>query len=126
MANVSVDNLASEIMKGLMEYKDLATADMKTAVRKAGGTIKKDIQANAPKKTGAYSKSWTVKTTKETSESLELTVCSPKKYQLAHLLEKGHAKRGGGRTKAMPHIAPAEESAVKELENDIKKALGGS
>ena len=36
MANVSIDNLASEIMKGLQEYKDLATADMKTAVRKAG------------------------------------------------------------------------------------------
>lgn len=125
MANVSIDNMATEIMRGLMEYKDLATADMKTAVRKAGRTVKKDIQANAPKKTGAYSKSWTVKTTKETSESLELTVHSPKKYQLAHLLEKGHAKRGGGRTKAVPHIAPAEESAVKELESDIRKALGG-
>ena len=122
MANVSIDNMAEEIMKGLMEYKDLATADMKTAVRKAGRTVKKDIQANAPKKTGAYSKSWTVKTTKETSESLELTVHSPKKYQLAHLLEKGHAKRGGGRTKAVPHIAPAEESAVKELESDIRKS----
>ena len=125
MANVSIDNMAAEIMKGLMEYKDLATADMKTAVRKAGRTVKKDIQANAPKKTGAYSKSWTVKTTKETSESLELTVYSPKKYQLAHLLELGHAIRGGGRTKAVPHIAPAEESAVKELESDIRKALGG-
>ena len=125
MAKVSIDNMPAEIMKGLMEYKDLATADMKTAVRKAGRTVKKDIQANAPKKTGAYSKNWTVKTTKETSESLEFTVYSPKKYQLAHLLEKGHAKRGGGRTKAVPHIAPAEESAVKELESDIRKALGG-
>lgn len=125
MANVKIDNLASEIMKGLTEYKDLATADMKTAVRKAGRTAKQDIQANAPKKTGAYSKSWTVKTTKETSESLELTVCSPKKYQLAHLLEKGHAKRGGGRTQAQPHIAPAEENAVKQLESNIKRALGG-
>jgi hypothetical protein len=125
MANVSIDNLASEIMKGLEEYKDLATAEMKVAVRKAGKSVKSDIQANAPKKTGAYSKSWTVKTTKETSESLELTVCSPKKYQLAHLLEKGHAKRGGGRVKAQPHIAPAEESAVAQLESDIKKALGG-
>ena len=125
MANVKIDNLASEIMKGLMEYKNLATADMKTAVRKAGRTAKQDIQANAPKKTGAYSKSWTVKTTKETSESLELTVCSPKKYQLAHLLEKGHAKRGGGRTQAQPHIAPAEENAVKQLESNIKRALGG-
>ena len=126
MANVTVDNLAEEIMKGLTEYKNLATADMKTAVRKAGRSVKKDIQANAPKKTGAYSKSWTVKTTKETSESLELTVHSPKKYQLAHLLEKGHAKRGGGRTRAIPHIAPAEEKAVKDLEADIKRALGGS
>ena len=125
MANVKIDNLASEIMKGLTEYKDLATADMKTAVRKAGRTAKQDIQANAPKKTGAYSKSWAVKTTKETSESLELTVCSPKKYQLAHLLEKGHAKRGGGRTQAQPHIAPAEENAVKQLESNIKRALGG-
>ena len=126
MANVQIDNLASEVMKGLMEYKDLVTSDMKVAVRKAGRSVKKDIQANAPKKTGAYSKSWKVSTTKETSESLELTVHSPKKYQLAHLLEKGHAKRGGGRTKAVPHIAPAEESVVKQLESDIKKAIGGS
>ena len=126
MANTKIENLADEIMKGLIEYKDLVTDNMKKSVRKAGRTVKKDIQANAPKKTGAYSKSWKISTTKETSESLELTVHSPKKYQLAHLIEKGHAKRGGGRTKAVPHIAPAEESAVKELESDIKKAIGGS
>lgn len=126
MANTKIENLADEIMKGLIEYKDLVTDNMKKSVRKAGRTVKKDIQANAPKKTGAYSKSWKVSTTKETSESLELTVHSPKKYQLAHLLEKGHAKRGGGRTKAIPHIAPAEEYAVKQLKSDIKKAIGGS
>lgn len=126
MANIHIDDLAAEIIDGLTEYKDMVTADMKKAVRKAGQSVKKDIQANAPKKTGAYSKSWKVSTTKETSESLELTVHSPKKYQLAHLLEKGHAKRGGGRTKAVPHIAPAEESAVKQLESDIEKVIGGS
>jgi hypothetical protein len=62
---------------------------------------------------------------KETAEKLEVIVYSPSKYQLAHLLEKGHAKRGGGRTKAIPHIAPAEEKAVKELEDEIKRAIGG-
>ncbi len=126
MANVQIDDLATEIMNGLMEYKDLVTSDMKVAVRKAGQSVKKDIRANAPKKTGAYSKSWKVSTTKETSESLELTIHSPKKYQLAHLLEKGHAKRGGGRTRAVPHIAPAEENAVKQLKSDIRNAIGGS
>ena len=122
---VSIEGMAAEIMEGLIKYKDLATEDMKAAVRKAGDRVKNDIRANAPLKTGGYAKSWTVKTTKETTESLELTVCSPKKYQMAHLLEKGHAKRGGGRVKAQPHIAPAEEDTVKQLEADIEKAIGG-
>lgn len=120
---VKIDDMADAIMKGLDEYAKLTTSDLKSSVRKAGTNVKKDISANAPKKTGAYSKSWTVKTTKETSNSLELIVYSPRKYQLAHLLEFGHAKRGGGRTKAQPHIAPAEEAAVKQLESDIERAL---
>ena len=120
---VSIDGMAAAIMEGLEEYAELATADMKKAVRKAGSNIKKDIEANAPKKTGAYSKSWAVKTTKETSSSLELTVHSKNKYQLAHLLEHGHAKRGGGRTKAQPHIAPAQEAGIRQLEEDIERSL---
>ena len=122
---VKIDGMAAAIMKGLEEYAEVATSDLKASVRKAGSNVRKDIQANAPKKTGAYSKSWSVKTTKETSNTLELTVYSPKKYQLAHLLEYGHAKRGGGRTKAQPHIAPAEETAISQLERDIKRSLGG-
>ncbi len=122
---VKIDGMAAAIMKGLEEDAEVATSDLKASVRKAGSNVRKDIQANAPKKTGAYSKSWSVKTTKETSNTLELTVYSPKKYQLAHLLEYGHAKRGGGRTKAQPHIAPAEEAAISQLERDIKRSLGG-
>ena len=120
---VKIDGMAAAIMKGLEEYAEVATSDLKASVRKAGSNVRKDIQANAPKKTGAYSKSWSVKTTKETSNTLELTVYSPKKYQLAHLLEFGHAKRGGGRTKAQPHIATAEEAGIKKLEEEIERAL---
>lgn len=125
MAKIKIDQLANEVVAGLKEYKDLVNTDMKSAVRKAGQSVKKDIQANAPKRTGEYSKSWRVKTTKETTESLELTVYSAKKYSIAHLLEKGHAKRGGGRVAGRPHIAPAEEKAIKQLEEDIKEAIGG-
>ena len=123
---VAVDQMADAIMEGLQEYADLAADEMKTAVRKAGRSVKKDIQANAPRKTGAYSKSWTVKSTKETSNSLELTVHSKNKYQMAHLLEFGHAKRNGGRTRAQPHIKPAEETGIKQLEQDIERALKNS
>lgn len=120
-----IDNLANEIMEGLKEYADLASDDVKKAVRKAGNTVRKEISENAPKDTGAYAKSWSVKKMKETSNSLEVTVHSKNRYQLAHLLEHGHAKRGGGRVAARPHIAQAEENAIETLETEIEKALGG-
>lgn len=120
---IKVDELARVVMEGLQEYTDLATEDMKAAVKKAGNEAKKDIQANAPEDTGAYKKSWAVKTTKETSNAMEVTVHSRNRYQLAHLLEFGHAKRGGGRTRAFPHIAPAEQRAAELLEREVEAAL---
>jgi hypothetical protein len=120
---IKVDQLASAIMEGLTEYADLATDDMKAAVRKAGNFARKDIQANAPVDSGAYKKSWATKTTKENANSLEITVYSKNRYQLAHLLEFGHAKRNGGRTRAFSHIAPAESAAVKLLESEVQKSL---
>lgn len=120
---VTIDGLADAIMEGLNEYADLAAEDLKKAVRNAGNEVKKEIQSSAPKDTGAYAKSWSVKNTKETSNSLEVTVYSRNKYQLTHLLEFGHAKRGGGRVAAQPHIAPAEESAIDKLEREIEKLL---
>lgn len=119
----SIDNLADEIMKGLTEYSDLAETEMKKAVRKTATSVKKEISSKAPKKTGAYAKSWTAKKTKENNHSLEMTVHSKNRYQLAHLLEKGHAKRGGGRVSGKPHISPAEENGVQMLEKMIQEAL---
>lgn len=120
-----IDNLADEIMNGLKEYADLATDDLKKSIRKAGNAAKKEIAASASKDTGTYVKSWSVKKTKETSNSLEVVVHSKNRYQLTHLLEYGHAKRGGGRVSARPHIAQAEENAIETLETEIARALGG-
>ena len=120
---VSVDQMAQTIMDGLLEYADLATEDMKAAVKKAGNKAKSDVQAGAPVDTGKYKKSWAVKTTKENANALEVTVHSKNRYQLAHLLEFGHAKRNGGRTRAFPHIAPAEAAAAELLEREVEAAL---
>ena len=120
---VSVDRMAEAVMEGLLEYAELAADVMKDCVKKAGNTVKKETQAGAPVRTGKYKKSWAVKRQRETSNTLEVVVHSRNRYQLTHLLEKGHAKRGGGRVKAVPHIAPAEEKGVRELEEGIKRGL---
>lgn len=118
-----IDQMAHVIMEGLQEYADLATEDLKKAVKKAGDSAKKDVQANAPVKTGAYKKSWSTKTVRENANAMEIVVYSRNRYQLAHLLEFGHAKRGGGRTRAFPHIAPAEARAAEMLEREVEAAL---
>ena len=124
-SRVSIDGLADAIMEGLQDYANMATDEMKVAVKKAAKTVKKDIQAGAPVKSGAYSKSWATKTMKDSSVALEVVVHSKNRYQLAHLLEKGHAKRGGGRVGGKSHIAPAEQHGMEQLEQDIERALRG-
>lgn len=119
----SVDDLADLVMDGLREYSDLADTVMKKAVRKTATSVKKEISANAPVKSGRYKKSWTAKKTKENSHTLEMTVHSKDRYQIAHLLEHGHAKRNGGRVAAIPHITPAEENGADLLESLIEKEL---
>lgn len=120
---VKVSELADAINEGLKEYADLAVEEMKTAVRKSAKTVKDNISSGAPERTGRYAKSWRTKATKETSDALIITVHSPTRYMLAHLLEFGHAKRGGGRVRAIPHIAPAEQHGMEELEERIERAL---
>ena len=120
---IPVDQLASEVMKGLEEYAELATEVVKKEVQETGKAVKKQIESTAPRKSGRYAKSWAVKKTAETSNSLDVTVHSRNRYMLTHLLENGHAKRGGGRVRAIPHIGPAEEMGIKELETRIERAL---
>ena len=120
---IPIDELADVINEGLKEYADLATEDVKSAVRKTAKAVKDQINGSAPVRTGRYAKSWKVKTTAESANGLEQTVYSPNRYMLSHLLEKGHAKRGGGRVRAIPHIAPAEDMGIELFESLIEKAL---
>lgn len=120
---VSIDGLASAVMKELDAYAALSSEGVRTAVKSAAKTVRDEIKAGAPARSGKYKKSWTTKNTDETASSLEVTVYSKNRYQIAHLLEHGHAKRGGGRVGAQPHIAAAEELGIEQLERDIERCL---
>ena len=119
---IKIDQLADTVMKGMEEYAKLAADDLKKDVKKAGDTVKKQIEGTAPKKTGKYSKSWAVKKTRETSDSIQVVVHA-ERDERTHLWGFGHAKRGGGRTRAFPHIAPAEQAGIEQLTRDIERDL---
>ena len=80
--SVSIDEMASAIIEGLEEYADLSAQGVKSAVRKSAKAVKEQINSSAPVRTGRYAKSWAVKTTAESSQSLEQTVYSPSRYML--------------------------------------------
>ena len=122
-SKVSIGNMAEAIMKELNDYAETTSDGVKEAVKKAAKTVKSEIEAGAPVQSGAYKKSWSTKNTAESSNKLEITVYSRNRYQLAHLLEHGHAKRGGGRVSGKPHIAPAEAAGIELLTSLIEKEL---
>ena len=86
---VSIDEMADAINEGLKEYATLASTEVKKAVRKSAKTVKDQISANAPSRTGAYKGSWVATKQSESSQSLQMVVHSKNRYQLAHLLDSG-------------------------------------
>lgn len=121
--NVSIDDMDDVIMNELEKYANLATDDMKDAVKDTAKSVKKDIESSAPVLTGRYKKSWRIKKIRENANSLDVLVHSSNRYQLTHLLEFGHAKRGGGRVAGKPHIAPAAEKGEQDLIKAIEEKL---
>ena len=120
---IKADQLGIEIVKTLREYADdVKVNSQEAAVDVAKKTVKtlKDTSPVGPGRKGIhYYKNWTYDSYRGGAEVYN----KDPSYRLTHLLEKGHAKRGGGRVPGKPHIAPAEEVGVKKLEAEIERAL---
>ncbi len=125
MSNISVDQLANEIAKGLAEYtKDIIEGIDEASERIAKNAVK-ELKSKSPKKTGEYAKGWTKKTEKKYGETNSHVIYNKNKPQLTHLLEHGHAKRGGGRVEGKPHIRPVEEQVIQEFSAEVERIVKG-
>ena len=122
-SRISVSDLARAVNEAMSEYRDLTEQTLKSAVTEVAKETKDIAKENSPSLSGRYKKGWATKKTTDTSGQISVTVYNRARPGLTHLLEKGHAKRGGGRVSGIPHIAPAEEHAVSELEARIRREL---
>lgn len=121
MSKVEIDNLSKTIARHLTEYATNVEEGLETAKEKISKEAVKTLKATSPKRTGKYAKAWT---RTKVGTGWVIHVAAPH-YRLAHLLEKGHAKRGGGRVPGRVHIAPVEEKAVKDFESEVERVIRG-
>lgn len=121
-----IESLSVEILALLEEYAEDVAEDMKEAAKEVAKDAVKELKETSPAGNGYgghYKDGWKTKIESENSRSLSIRIYNKKKPGLTHLLEKGHAKRGGGRVEGIPHIAPAEQNAIKNYERRLKERL---
>lgn len=117
--NTNIENLGAAIVQQLQEYGNVLQEKIEVESKEVAQDLVKVLKGgNTPKFTGDYRKGWRVKKAKN-----KYIVHNKTDYQLTHLLEHGHAKRGGGRVAAKVHIRPAEENAIADFLERIKQAV---
>lgn len=119
-----MDSLLKQLNNMLALYAKEVTEDIKADAKTTAYQAREKIKKNSPSRSGRYKKNWAVKKAYEDANEIRYVVYNKKPtYRLTHLLEKGHAKKNGGRVRAYPHIRPAELWARKEFVNLVKEAV---
>jgi hypothetical protein len=121
-----VNHIVDAILDAMQQYTKEVEENIPQLVDNTAKEMVQEIKATAPKNTGEYAKGWTVRKLGDDTRSKEgyaKVVCNPKRYYLTHLLEYGHAKKGGGRTAGKPHIRPACDKLLSEMEGRIERML---
>lgn len=120
-STISVNKFSASIDEILEEFADAQTDYLDEGLHAGAKLAAKEWRANAPVMTGAYKKSIRFKKSKDDPEKPEYRVyaASPH-YRIVHLLEKGHAKVGGGRVEARVHVAPAAEAGFEKAYEAVR------
>ncbi|WHX35270.1 HK97 gp10 family phage protein [Paenibacillus polymyxa] len=120
--DIDIDQLVSEITRSVQEYTDDVEKGIDQHLDEVAEKVRQEAETSAPKHTGKYAKGF--KVSDQSKGTLKrLVVWNKKHSRRVHLLEFGHAKRGGGRVRAYPHLRPAYEHHAAHLVDDIKRII---
>lgn len=115
---LDVKDLLNEYSEDIQEGIDKTAQE----ISKQAANELKNHRGTYTVRTGKYNKGWRVNT-KKSRGSINCTVHNGTDWQLTHLLENGHLKRNGGRTKAFEHIKPVEQKAINQYQQDVEKLI---
>lgn len=118
--SINIDNLANEINRQLALYAQHVDEEIEELAKEVANEGAEKLKQVSPKDTGDYRKGWKVK-----KVGKKFIVHNATDYQLTHLLEKGHAKKNGGRVAPRVHIKPVEEQSIDKFTTGIIGAIQG-
>lgn len=119
---VDVDGLELEIVQAIADYTADVSAAIEKEVDRTSKAVLADTKANSPVRTGEYKKGW--KRKKSTGHGVvRYTIYNAKRGSLVHLLEYGFTHTSGKRVEGRPHLRPAYDKHVPEMERNIKEII---
>lgn len=120
---VTGGQLGEAIADALREYTHDVSLGIAKEVDEVAEVVKDEIAQSSPVgATGKYRRGWKVEKRDRAGVTRRI-VWNRTRYRLVHLLENGHAKRGGGRVAAIPHVRPVTDRRLPELEERIKQVI---
>ena len=119
-----IDALSPAINRILKDYcgevEESVQKTIKSMTRQGARAVREEAIKTFGTKNGRhrYAKGWTSRT--ETGKhSTQGIIYNKDVPGLPHLLEHGHALRGGGRVSGREHIAPVEEILADQIEREV-------
>ena len=131
---VRVDQLSDAIVQELEKLNDDAIKACNDAADQESQEAVTLLRANSPVRTdgykrkhppGSYAKGWRRRKVSDKLGVDGYVVYNEKHYQLTHLLEFGHIIAAtGGRSIAIPHIKPVNESVSEKYVQIVMDSFG--
>lgn len=123
IVNSNKMNFQDAVDKYLKEFVGETCEGLSVVIPQVAREAHKKLQQTSPKRSGGgeYAANWKVKTESKRMIVGATIYGGKPTYRLAHLLEYGHARRGGGRdvppSPQGGHIEPVEKWAMDETAN---------
>lgn len=130
MNSFSPDELTKFLTSAFQQFADGLTAELEDGLSQIGRDTAAELRLTSPiseedprnpdKKPGKYRRGWKVSKDKYRG-SFTVSVHN-RQYSLVHLLENGHLNRDGtSRSRAFPHVAPAQANAERKVDELLRK-----
>ena len=121
MAKCTPEQFPKAIEKILEKYQSDVIGATEEIVRDVGRKTAAAVRTSAANvSTGKYASSWTFTVEGRVNPKAIIYSRVP---GLPHLIEKGHAKRNGGRVPGKPHVKPVEEAAKEQFVRELSQKL---